>query len=107
MALDGGFLQHKHTRNTQHTHTTHTDARTAPITLPLLLNAPPPPHPDTPTHLRRHVARRQRHVLERRGVPRREDDAAVLGALPDQPHDLRELVDALAFFIYVYVCMYV
>lgn len=42
------------------------------------------------------MARREGHLLEIGGVPRAEDDAAVVRRGAQLPHDLGQLVDALA-----------
>jgi len=46
--------------------------------------------------LRKHVAGRQRHLVQRRGVPRRQDDAAVRGVVAQLVDDGGELVHASA-----------
>lgn len=46
--------------------------------------------------LRKHVTRRQRHLAQIRGVPRAQDDAAVVRVRAQLVHHLGELVDALA-----------
>ena len=53
--------------------------------------------------LAEHVARGQGHLLERRGVPRGEQDAPVVGVVLDLVNHLRELVHALTGVVGVHV----
>lgn len=72
--------------------------------------SPPPPPPLPPPRIRKgdvklgeDVARRQGHVLQIGDIPGREDDAAIVGIVSQFPHNLLELIDALAGVIGVTV----
>ena len=49
------------------------------------------------------MTRRQGHLRYVRGIPRRDDDPAVVGLVPDRVEHLRHLIDALARVVCVHV----